>query len=199
MSLHSDSFLCKMDIVNLKKFLFWILVSCPSPVPEMQAYPPRKLQAGTRELSFQNKHPHGRKRNPTTQNCWSAFVFSWGLHRVAVETKGSTPGEPKGLWTKGFKCSEPYSAASHHSIRQNLKWTLLWYLYHGKNNKTELKAPKQNPVTQNAAIWSIFCSVWMFLMTEHSLIIVGRLIKLYTKIIVGIIRCLVQERNRSKL
>lgn len=179
-----------MDIVNLKKFLFWILVSCPSPVPEIQDYLPEKLQTGTHELSFQNKHLHGRKGNPKTQYCCCAFVFRWGLQRVAVETKGEFLGNRKDFEQR-LKCSEPYSAGRHHSARQNLKWMFLWYLYPWKNNKTEQKHQNRTQWPRTPLFWCIFCRVWTLLVTELSLIIVWRLIKLYTKITVGIWWCLV--------
>lgn len=185
--LYSDSFLCNTDTVNLKKFLFWTLVSSHSPVQEKQAYPPQKLQAGTQDLSYK-PNTHRKRRNSKTQNCCCAFVFNQGLHGEYRRDSGGAHWEG---FERRFEMlrAMPNVIWSGRTSNECFCWD-----FTTQTITQMLKAPKQNPATQNTAI---LMRVWTFLMTEHSLIMVWRLIKLYTKITVGIIWCLVEETGTN--
>lgn len=188
MSLLSDSLPWDVDIVNLKKFLFTYLWAV---LGQGQKY--RMWEGSPQSTDLCRK-----RSSPKTECCCHALSAAQAL-------QNSCSGQGKGSWGsqrtphRDFKCSELYSAADitlpGRTLNESFCDTFTIVKITGQNGR------HQNKTLQARAqrLWCMFCRVCTFLVTELCLIIVGKLIKLYTKIIGGIMWCLVQERSGSEL
>lgn len=188
MCLLSDTLLCDVGIVNLKNFLFTYLLAVLG----------RCLKYRMWEGSPENTDPCG-KRSRTKAECCCR------VPSAAQASQNCRRGQGKGFWgsqrtpSRDFKCWERCTAADIALPGRTLNESFCDTFTTGKITRQIRRHQNKTLQVKVQRLWCMFCRVWTFLVTELCLIIVGKLIKLYTKIIGGIMWCLVQERSTSKL